>query len=109
MSEIPDSAMSPLPRARRRLEARLRLLDDRLRDHPEDEALWARYISVVCALAALAGNQASLPMVTTQQLADSLGVSAETIRDRVKQGRLQPAAKFGGRGGYRFRAGQRPT
>jgi excisionase family DNA binding protein len=106
--EPPDTSMSPLARARRRVEARLRRLDDQLVDHSDDEALWARYLYAVNTLVNLVG-QAGPPMVTTQELAESLGCSPDTIRELVKQGRLEPAAKFGRRGGFRFRAGQRPT
>jgi excisionase family DNA binding protein len=108
--EPPDTSLTPLARARRRLEARLRRLEDQLNldNKAEDEALWTRYLDVVNTLANL-GGQAAPPMVTTQQLAESLGCSPDTIRELVKQGRLEPAAKFGRRGGFRFRAGQRPT
>jgi hypothetical protein len=107
--EPPDTSITPLARARRRVEARLRRLDDKLMDHPDDDALWARYLDTVNTLANLVGQVGPPPMVTTQQLAESLGCSPKTIRELVKQARLEPAAKFGRRGGFRFRAGQRPT
>jgi excisionase family DNA binding protein len=107
--EPPDTSITPLARARRRVEARLRLLDDKRVDHLDDDALWARYLDTVNTLVNLVGQAGSPPMVTTQQLAEGLGCSPETIRELVKQGRLEPAAKFGRRGGFRFRAGQRPT
>lgn len=99
--------MSPSARAQRRLEARQRHLEDALDRAPNDEGTWDAYLRVVAILATLRGAQGA-PLVTTQELAQQLGVAPSTIRDAVKQGRLQPTTQFGRRAGYRFRAGQRP-
>ena len=103
--------VTPLGRWRRRLEARLRRLDDVLDREPEHSEVWADawadYLEVGKALAT-AEAATPAPMITTQELAASLGVSSETVRDMVADGRLTPKAKFGRRGGYRFEKGQQP-
>lgn len=100
--------IAPLGRAQRRLEARLRRLDDQLDRDPDNERAWQDYVETAKALAAIA-PATEPPMISTKQLAETLGVSTDTVRDMVKDGRLSPAAKFGNRGGYRFHPKQKPT
>lgn len=42
-------------------------------------------------------------LMTTDQVAAYLGVHPETVRAWVRKGQLPIAAKFGNRGGFRFR------
>jgi excisionase family DNA binding protein len=104
---VPDPVTDVRERLRRRAKVRLRQLEKAIDEHPADDALWSRYFEAAQTYLAL--DPPGEALITTEQLATRLGVSPETIRERVKEGRLAPAAMFGRRGGYRFRPGQRPT
>ena len=103
----PDPIDDERERIRRRVRLRLRHLEKRLDAEPESDQVWTQYL--LAAMAWLASERTSEALLTTEELARSLNVSPETVRDRVKAGRLQPAAMFGRRGGFRFRQGSRPT
>lgn len=108
MSAEPDPVSDERARIRRRARVRLRQLEKRIDAAPADDTVWQAYVEAG-RLYLEADRTGADALITTEQLAQRLNVSPETIRERVKQGRLAPAASFGRRGGYRFQAGQRPT
>jgi methylphosphotriester-DNA--protein-cysteine methyltransferase len=84
-----------LQRAPRRLAARLAELEAR---EALDDAGWREYRETAVALATLVASAAERSdVVTTQQLADRLGISARTVRRRRKSGELKPALQLGKR------------
>jgi excisionase family DNA binding protein len=94
-------------RIRRRARVRLRQLEPRVELPSAEDADWTRYFEA--ARIYLAADATGDALLTTEQLAARLGISPETVRARVKDGRLQPVAEFGKRAGYRFRPEARPT
>jgi hypothetical protein len=95
-----------LRRVEVKLVERLEQLEGRLRDEP---ALWCEYARLGAALATIAGAiapGAGGRLMTTAELAESLGVSPKTILRKRKAGELTPALELGrrGRGALRWGA-----
>jgi excisionase family DNA binding protein len=103
MSIESSGFLSPLSRARRRLEGRLLTIERKMQDDFDNADLWRDYI-VTVDLLLLVMDRTGGALLTTKEIAARLGVHPDTVRTKVKEGVLQPAAKLGRRGGYRFRA-----
>jgi hypothetical protein len=87
-----------LERAAQRLGERLAALEDRLSD---DGGLWREYAEVAAALAAVLvgiapGRRGEL--LTTQQMAEKLGIAPKTLLRQKAKGLVQPALQLGRRG-----------
>jgi len=108
MNAEPDPVSDERQRIRRRARVRLRQLEKRIDAEPANDSVWQAYVEAG-RLYLEADRTGADALITTEQLARKLHVSPETIRERVKQGRLAPAASFGRRGGYRFPPEARPS
>ncbi|MCI0546385.1 MAG: helix-turn-helix domain-containing protein [Candidatus Rokubacteria bacterium] len=103
MSIESSEFLSPLSRARRRLEGRLLTIERKMQGDSDDADLWRDYIVTVDLLLQVMDRTGGA-LLTTKEMAARLGVHPDTVRTKVKEGALRPAAKLGRRGGYRFRA-----
>ncbi len=91
----PQAAKGSLFRAAALLSARLDTLEDRLE---ADELAWSAYCEAARALAAVAGHLepgARGELLTTQEMAQRLGLSAKTLRRHVAGGVVKPALHRG--------------
>jgi len=87
---------SSLLRAAQLLEARLAVLEDRVRHG--DEAAWAPYLEAVQGAAALEarltpGSRGEL--LTTRAMAERLGITPKTLLKRKAKGQIRPAMQAG--------------
>ena len=93
-----------LQRAAQRLADRLDALEARLQS--DEAAAWSEFRATAKALAMILPNLAPErrgTLLTTEQMAEKLGISSKSLLKRKRAGKVQPALQLARRGSTAFR------